>query len=238
MHRPYFSRFIGFMIVIVLCSGFMSCGNADHLSPRVSEKLVTFTNTGLKPELLKDLDSLNVFFQLTGDCFAYSSAVNAEESNGEAHSDNVPKKTDEHFHGTGLYLYINEGEHSVMGNHLLGRKLYLVNKSGDKIKLRASDSRLNIIAEAMDEKSEWYPITWLPSSDCGNSYHNVILDNNEYWTFDIPVFKGNFKTKTRYLLLLDQGKTVVSNEIAASINKEQMNSANRQGVQSGEPADF
>ncbi len=56
---------------------------------------------------ISKLDSININFQLRGNCYAYSSNKNAQESNGEAHSDNLPKTVDEKFPRKGLYLLIN-----------------------------------------------------------------------------------------------------------------------------------
>lgn len=71
-------------------------------------------------------------------------------------------------------------------------------------------------------KGEWLPIEYLPSSGCGNSYHNVYLEENEYWVFKIPKFKGRIKTKLRYRLKIGKGEFIYSNEIPTSINKKQL----------------
>ncbi len=186
--------------------------------------------TQLSEEEMKSLDSLNIHFQLRGDCYAYSSDKNAQPSNGEAHSPNLPKKVDDSFpKKKGLYLVINQDELVQYDEAILGCKLYLVNTTDTIAKLHASDSRLYIVAEALNEKNEWAPITYLPSSGCGNSSHTVILDKQEYWEFLIPVFKGNFKTKLRYTLTLNKEKRLSSNEIPVFINKEQLDPENKQG---------
>ena len=151
---------------------------------------VTEQITSLTQYNTKGIDSVNIDFQFRGDCYAFSSAKNAEESNGEAHSDNLPNKVDKSFPRQGFYLVINQNEFSKIDSAILGCKLYLVNTTDSLIKLDASDSRLYIVAEALNDKKEWAPISYLPSSGCGNSYHTVVLDKDEYWRFDIPVFKG------------------------------------------------
>lgn len=178
-----------------------------------------------------NLDSLNINFQLRGNCYAYSSDRNAQESNGESHSNNLPKMVDDNFPRNGLYLLINEKEKIQIESTNLGCKLYLINTSETLAEINASDSRLNIVAEALNENNKWRPISFLPYSSCGNSYHSVKLDKNEYWDFDIPVFKGSMKTKIRYTLKIDNDNKIVSNEIDVYLNPKQFDSDFREGYQ-------
>ena len=190
---------------------------------------VTGQTTSLTQNEIKELDSVNINYQFRGDCYAYSSDKNAEESNGESHSDNLPKKVDKSFPRQGFYLVINQNEFSKIDSSVLGCKLYLVNTSDSLIKLDASDSRLYIVAEALNGNKEWTPISYLPSSDCGNSYHTVVLDKDEYWSFDIPVFKGAIKTKLRYTLTINENYKISSNAIVAYLNKGQFGNKNKEG---------
>jgi hypothetical protein len=114
----------------------------------------------------------------------------------------------------------------------LGCKLYLANTTDTILELLACDSRIDIVAEALNEKNKWAPISYLPSSWCGNSYHTIKLDKNEYWSFDIPIFKGNMKTKLRYVLILDEDYKIISNEIETFLNKEQFAQEKKQGHKS------
>jgi hypothetical protein len=69
----------------------------------------------------------------------------------------------------------------------------MVNTTNDKVQFKAQDSRLYLVAEALNEKNEWVAITYLPSSWCGNSYHEITLDANEYWSFDILFSKESLR---------------------------------------------
>lgn len=178
---------------------------------------------------LDKLDSVDVDFQLRGHCYAFSSASHAKPSNGEAHSGNVAQPIDESFMAQGLYLAINEKELVKIDNRYLGHKLYLVNADDTATSFNAQDSRLNIIAEVLNEKGFWVPITYLPSSWCGNSYHTVVLGSGEYWSFDVPVFNGKVKTKLRYSLSDGDKQKIISNEIVADINSGQLNPKSKQG---------
>ncbi|MEQ1732273.1 MAG: hypothetical protein ABL940_01285 [Bacteroidia bacterium] len=211
---------------------FLSCIEKKQNKPKVFVNELIGQTTSLTQSEIKKLDSLDIDFQFRGDCYAYSSEKNKIESNGEAHSDNLPKSIDLTCPRQGLYLVINLKELTNIDNSFLGCKLYLVNTSDSLIKLNASDSRLYIVAEALNDKNEWTAVSYLPSSDCGNSYHTVILDKDEYWTFDIPIFKGTTKTKLRYTLTIDKDTKVISNEIIAYLNKGQFEKENKEGHRS------
>ncbi len=185
----------------------------------------------LTQEEIKELDSINIDFQFRGNCYAYSNNKNAEPSNGEAHSENSPKKIDEFFPRNGFYLTINQNDFSRIDSTFIGCKLYLVNTTDSLVTLNASDSRLYIVAEALNHRNKWTPISYLPSSGCGNSYHTVKLDKDEYWNFVIPIFKGAIKTKLRYVLLLDKDNKMISNEIVAHLNSGQFDKEKKQGHQ-------
>jgi hypothetical protein len=67
-------------------------------------------STQLTETEINALDSVEVDFQLRGNCYAFSSSSNARPSNGEAHSDNIANPVDNSFPHNGLYLAINEKE--------------------------------------------------------------------------------------------------------------------------------
>jgi len=170
---------------------------------------------------LKVLDSLKIDFQLRGNCYAFSSGKYAKESNGEAHSSNIAKPNNNKFQ-TGLFgLYLSEKEYQKIYENGIGHTLYLLNTTNSTIEFPAQDSRLDIIAEIKKTGDKWMPITYLPSSWCGNSYHTIALGPNEYWEFVQPVFKGSFKTKLRYRLTLENSQ-LISNEIDVYVNPNQM----------------
>jgi hypothetical protein len=181
-------------------------------------------------ETLKGLDSLDIDFQLRGNCYAFSSLKNAKKSNGEGHSENIPKPNNDKF-GKGLFgLYLSKNELQKVHEKNIGHSLYLINTTDKNIDLSAQDSRLDIKAEVKSNIGIWTEITYLPSSWCGNSYHTITLGADEYWEFIQPVFKGSFKTKLRYKLELEDS-TIVSNEIEAFINPEQMDNDRKEGHQ-------
>jgi len=214
---------------ILISIGLLGCNEQTKTTdPKTTATEIPGQTTSLTQTDIIELDSVNINFQFRGNCYAYSSKKNAQESKGESHSDNLPKMIDKSFPRSGFYLVINQNELSKIDSAVLGCKLYLVNTSDSLINLKASDSRLYIVAEALNEKNEWIPISYLLSSVCGNSNHTVKLDKDEYWSFDIPVFKGTIKTKLRYTLAIDKEKKISSNEIVAFINEGQLDSENKQ----------
>lgn len=82
--------------------------------------------------------------------------------------------------------------------------MILANSTALPLQLKASDSRLSIIREALDEDGEWKPIEYLPKSWCGNSYHHVTLPSEHYWSFAAPVYAGPHRVQMRFVLDLGQ----------------------------------
>ncbi len=217
-------------ILVILAAILTSCGEP-------SKKAITPVSTTEYAILTEDLsndtiiqkDSLSIDFQIRSFLYAASSPKNAEKPNGEYRSGNFPKKVDSTFAKGNLFLMISEKEHSIVGNKYLGHKLYLVNSTNEAIDFFAQDSKLSIKIEALNKRGTWKPISYMPTSTCGNSYHTITLDSNEYWEFNIPVFTGDYKTKIRYALSLDKETKLVSNEIVAYINAGQLDKSKKQG---------
>ncbi|WP_295125513.1 hypothetical protein [uncultured Chitinophaga sp.] len=186
-------------------------------------------STKLTAAQIARLDSTDIKFQHRSMIHAYSSSQFAKPSNGEGHSDNIARPVDGTFERKGIYLYINEKETVTLDRTYRGNVLYLVNTADSNLTLNASDSYIRIMTEALDDKGKWKPVMYFPSSWCGNSYHEITLAQNEYWSFATPVFKGNFKTKLRYTLSIGGQQQLISNEIVTYINKEQFDPKTKEG---------
>lgn len=160
---------------------------------------------------------------LRGHIYAQSSIEDSTALGGFGGSDNSPKKLNDslNFAEKGLFLKIDTTKIVTLNAKFNAYKLYIGNKSDTMVQLDASDSRLYVIAEVF-YRGKWQAIEYLPSSWCGNSYHNVYLKQNEYWTFDVPKFGGKIKTKLRYRLMVSKDKFIYSNEIVTSFNKKQL----------------
>lgn len=201
----------------LLVFGFMSLYSSSSDSLNTNQR-----EWPTKAVSLPTPDSLDVRCQIDGVCFASSSTKNRKFT-GVLSTGVLPRSITSSFQKNGLYLLIKPDEHSFFWGSILGCKLYLVNTSGTLATLRANEGKLYIVAEALTEQGEWQPITTLLPSDCGHSYYDVILDTNQYWSFTVPVFKGQFKTKVRYSLQLPSNEYTYSNEVPAYINIEQFN---------------
>ena len=166
---------------------------------------------------------LNIKYMLRGYFYAQSSIVDSLAFGGFGGSSNIPKKMNESskFKDAAFYLKIDTSKTVIFAEDFNGYVMYVVNTSGKMISLEAQDSRLYITAEAYVNES-WTAIEYLPSSWCGNSYHNVFLNSGEYWEFQIPKYDGKIKTTLRYALMLENGKYLYSNSIEAGINKKQL----------------
>ena len=115
----------------------------------------------------------------------------------------------------------------MVGQHGQESILFISNTTIDTVKFNAQDSRLYMKLQAQNSKGEWKDIEYLPSSWCGNSYHEIELEPNAFWKFTVPNYKGEFQTKIRAELRyidndnLKTEKVVYSNIINGSINPGQ-----------------
>ncbi len=144
-----------------------------------------------------------------------------EESGGWYESDNYPRKDEKFIHFQGIKLILTEKEFTSIDSIYIANKLYLLNNSESKLCLGAQDSRLNITMQAKNMIGIWQNIEYMPNSWCGNSYHTVCLNKNEYWEFSSPIFRGRHKTKLRYKLKITKEDEIISNEIDGYVNTGQ-----------------
>ncbi len=112
-----------------------------------------------------------------------------------------------------------------------GFKVLLLNETPDVVWFSATDSRLSVVREAMDQSGEWKPIEALPGSSCGNSYHRVALEPNQYWSFSAPAYAGEFLTKMRFRL-----DDTVSNEFEGTMVLSQFGTALRANIHETVPS--
>jgi hypothetical protein len=181
----------------------------------------------------QEIKALEIDFMRMAEVTVASSISDSLALGGYAQSKNLPQKNANnlHFNQRGIYLHIDESKTAIYRKQNLGYQLYIVNSSDSLLTLTATDSRLNIVAEAYVD-GVWQDIEYLPRVWCGNSYHTVFIESNQFWTYTVPKFEGNLKTKIRYRMLLTrafnpQSDTVndgyiYSNEIEVSINPSQL----------------
>lgn len=112
-------------------------------------------------------------------------------------------------------------ESVVFKGQFVGMPVLIVNGSSETLHLDASDSRLYMVQEALNEAGEWVPVEHLPQSWCGNSRHQVSLRTGQYWEFAAPKYTGTFTTKLRVALDLPGGQTIYSNVYPGAVNVEQ-----------------
>ncbi|HJS52750.1 MAG TPA: hypothetical protein VJ781_12685 [Pyrinomonadaceae bacterium] len=175
------------------------------------------------PQKLKEA---NVDFMLRGYFYAGSRIQDKNALGGFGSSENYPKTlgTNMNFPAGRVSLVAFPGEETIFGKEFKGMKVRLINTTGEPVSFSASDSRLYIIQEAIDRDGKWKPVEYLPSSWCGNSYHNIFLGTNEYWEFAAPRFNGVQKTRLRFRLQAsNREKTafIHSNEFEGGVNPKQ-----------------
>lgn len=110
-----------------------------------------------------------------------------------------------------------------------GLAVRLVNRSHKTAAFLASDSSLFMAQEALDPQGQWRPIETVPAPFCGNSFHRVFLEPNQYWEFKARVYEGTFKTKLRFRLTNgerdEDSRPIFSNEFEGRIALAQFQKA-------------
>jgi hypothetical protein len=107
-----------------------------------------------------------------------------------------------------------------------GYRVVIVNPTDKPVGFDAQDSRLGVVHEAIDPTGTWAPIEYLPSSWCGNSYHELELPARSYWELAAPHYDGPFATRLRLKLTVND-HTMYSNEFEGRIDPKQF--AEKQG---------
>lgn len=159
---------------------------------------------------------LNITHLNSGYCYAYSKTETAAyQGGGWAMSKNQPKLLNRRSpQQTTLLLEEEDG------------KLYIKNFSKDTVMFNAQDSRLYLKLQAKNKKGVWQDIEYLPSSWCGNSYHQVALPPQMYWEFERAQYEGIFETELRAELQYTDATTgkkafMYSNTFKGSVNPGQ-----------------
>lgn len=171
------------------------------------------------------VDTLNIDYMMRGYCYAYGLK---EKKEFDEPNLNYPesiqrlsffKKPEE------IFLKYESSKPSKFYDNIAAHKLYLVNNSNESVSFASQDNRLYMRVQALDNNNNWRYIEYLPQSWCGNSYYSVTLQPGYFWSFDIPIYDGFFKTKMRIQLngVLINGKNInlYSNEFEGSINPGQ-----------------
>ncbi len=170
-------------------------------------------------------DCLNVKFKLRGYFYAGTSQIDSMALGGFYEDKNNPKvlgnDIQKYSKPKALQIIVKTNLNTEYKKGIAGFKVFVVNTSDSICQLPAQDSRLYIKRQVY-YKDEWRDIEYLPSSWCGNSYHNVYIKPNEYWDFNAPCLQGSIKAKFRFQLYINNKLTLYSNEFEGSFNKKQL----------------
>ncbi|WP_299214293.1 hypothetical protein [uncultured Aquimarina sp.] len=179
----------------------------------------------------QELKCLDVQYKLRGYFYAGTSKTDTEAPGGFYQASNGPIKNDQFIQEirrtSDFQLVVNADSIAEFQKGVKGFKVFLINNTDSIIQLSAQDSRISIIRQVF-HKNKWQDIEYLPSSWCGNSYHSVYINPNEYWDFTVPCLEGKIKSKFRFKLnvetttSLDDTGNIYSNEFEGSFNKKQL----------------
>lgn len=178
----------------------------------------------------KTLDTLDIDFMNRGYFYAHSEHYKTDIGGFGGSSNNAKVVTEETL-PEGLSVTVAASADTFQKTYA-GFRVMVANRSKKEILFSAQDSRLYMKVQAKDQDGKWKDIEYLPSSWCGNSYHTLTLEPDNYWQFETPVYAGSMKTKLRIELKYrnpsgrQEGhrasqKTIYSNEYYGSINPGQ-----------------
>lgn len=166
-----------------------------------------------------------------GQAFAGSILIDTNALGGFAHHSNLPKSNASalDFAEGDLYLFVDTTSHAVFKDEYKAHSVYLVNQGPIAHSFAAADSRIHLFAEVLVDGA-WRSIERMPWIRCGNSYHQVFLDKDQYWVFQLPVYGGELPVKMRYRCLMNgtmeednEAHTIIySNEFRAYIHPAQV----------------
>jgi hypothetical protein len=158
--------------------------------------------------------------------YAGSNLKDEDALGGFGTCDNFPKKCDHNALGKpGELSLVAFPDEVVDFRKRKAILLRLVNRTEKTMEFSACDSGLYVVHEALDRDGQWKPLERFPATFCGNSFHRVFLETNEYWEFFAVPRDGSFKTKLRFRLepkgeqgIVAGGGTLHSNEYEGSID--------------------
>jgi hypothetical protein len=176
---------------------------------------------------------MNIDYMNRGYFYAYS-RQRAKNRNEDTPLRNVPKRisNQKNFAPKNLTISVYPEAKGSFFDQYDGITVTVANATNHKVDFNAQDGRLYMKVQAKNPAGEWKDIEYLPSSWCGNSYHMLTLNAHHYWTFQTPLYEGEFKTKLRielrYIDPSDKSPdwqkkeiTMYSNEYDGSINPGQ-----------------
>ena len=169
-------------------------------------------------------ECLNVGYKIRGYFYAQTAQEDTTALGGFGGSSNTPKPLLQKIRSrsaTDALQIVITNEAAKFAGRYKGMKVYVVNTTDSAIGLGAQDSRLNLKRQVF-HKGAWKDVEYLPSSWCGNSYHQVYLNPNQYWEFNAPCLEGKITATFRFELYVNEKLTVYSNEFEGSFNKSQL----------------
>ena len=155
----------------------------------------------------------------------------------------IPKSFNFGDNTFGIWVNSQEACMDPIGNAC--HKTYIYNTTLDTFFIDCQDNRLYIIVQALNSAGIWKDIEYMRNSWCGVSYYKLKLLPNEFWTFEVPDYKGDFSTSLRlkftwknplYRKVREEHKELYSNTFPGSVNPGQF--WRKEGYQYGNSMDY
>lgn len=179
-----------------------------------------------------ELYNLNIDYMQTNYFLADSHPKNHRRHTS---SGNYPKAINRHLNlpSDKLSLIIRCDMKTTFNGQYNGFVAFVANTTSDEYSFCSMDGNLYMNIQALDKKRQWRDIEKVRVPSCLNALYYPSLPPQSYWSFAIPAYKGEFKTKLRLKLtcflnenkLRDQKNNdeiiLYSNEFNGSINPGQ-----------------
>lgn len=174
---------------------------------------------------IQSQNCIDIDYKLRASCYAGSSVKDSIAPGGFWQSPNIPKQLNmnvlEVSFPEKFQLYLDTENPITIEKEIKGFNLYLINRSGKTVALLAQDSRLYLKRQVY-HNGKWQDVEYMPQSWCGNSYHTVFIQNDEYWEFEVFCMTGKVEASFRYELQLKDNQKIYSNVFVGSFNESQL----------------
>lgn len=187
--------------------------------------IVLLMGTLFTSGFLSAQECLDVNFKLRGYFYAGTSQTDSTALGGFYADNNSPKQTTIEINDISspdkFQVIAQTDSITEFEKDISGFRVFVINRTNSIMGLSAQDSRIYLKRQVF-YNNKWQDVEYLPSSWCGNSYHSVYIESNEYWDFKAPCLKGKIEARFRFELYVNDNLTIYSNEFQGSFNKRQL----------------
>lgn len=220
------------VLSILIITALFSCNNQDNNKIAFRLPIIVQTSTKDTIEYLKS-DSLYNDWAFYLGKHSFCDTLHISIRDDFSKKDTLLTK-DRDYDGKGRFDTLSSGGLEIVADYksTVSRIVYsfekgfyfypvhIVNETFSPKMFIGKDSYVFAIQEALDTNNNWRPIEGRGFDFCGNEYWHQKVNSNEFITFLLPKYKGDFKTKMRVRIKIGEN-IYVSNIFEGTINYSQ-----------------